>query len=308
MRVTKLTIGLLISSGLTTAIELDTTSTQSILSASKTVVTNILSIYNRNGTGPEIPGLLPRPYYFWEAGLMFDSLINYWSYSNDSNLIPTIQQGMLFQVGPENNYLPPNQTKSLGNDDQAVWGNAAMTAAEVGFPIPSNSDITWQQLATNVFNAIAARWDTETCGGGLRWQIFSFNNGYNYKNSASLASFAQLAGRLYRFTGNETYSDWAQKAVEWGQNVGLIDSETGQVFDGTDTNLNCTELNHIQWTENYGWFLGAAAYELNVVSCLSLPRRDALTDMGLTVFYPLLERPLLRPAHERKPNVHAERE
>lgn len=212
---------------------------------------------------------------------MFDSLINYWSYSNDSSLIPTIQQGMLHQVGPDNMYLPPNQTKSIGNDDQAVWGNAAMTAAEVGFPMPSNSNITWHQLATNVFDSIAARWDTGTCGGGLRWQIFSFNVGYNYKNSASLASFAQLAARLHRFTGNETYSDWAQKAVEWGENVGLIDSESGQVFDGTDTNLNCTDFNHIQWTCNYGWFLGAAAHELNVVSFPSLVLFVTLfTDLG----------------------------
>lgn len=42
---------------------------------------------------------------------------------------------MLWQVGPDQDYMPPNQTKDEGNDDQGFWGMAAMSAAELDYPI-----------------------------------------------------------------------------------------------------------------------------------------------------------------------------
>ncbi|KAF2170284.1 glycoside hydrolase family 76 protein [Zasmidium cellare ATCC 36951] len=255
---------LLTASSIVNAIELDINSTDSILRASSTIVQNILQIYNNGSdTGPPIPGLLPDPYYWWEAGYMFDSLINYWSLSGNDSIVQTIQEGMLFQTGPDNDYLPPNQTRNLGNDDQALWALASMTAAEKGFPLPSGSNVTWIQLAENVFNEHVARWDDDTCNGGLRWQLFTFNNGYNYKNSISQGTFAYLGARLARYTGNSTYSDWAQKAVDWTRNVKLLTSD-GAIYDGTDATLNCSELNHIQWTINAGLFMNTASYLVNI--------------------------------------------
>jgi mannan endo-1,6-alpha-mannosidase len=60
--------------------------------------------------------------------------------------------------------------------------------------------------------------------------------------------FTELAARLYRFTRNETYADWAQKSVEWSRSVGLISPEL-QIFDGADDIANCSKgfINHIQW-------------------------------------------------------------
>ncbi|KAK4503946.1 hypothetical protein PRZ48_004861 [Zasmidium cellare] len=252
---------LLTTAGIANAIDLDVNSTDSILSASKTVVDNILKIYN-NGSGPSIPGLLPDPYYWWEAGYMFDSLINYWSLSGDDSVVQPIQDGMIFQIGPDDNYMPLNQSKNLGNDDQAFWALAAMTAAEKGFPLPSGTNVTWIQLAENVFDTQVGRWSEDSCNGGLRWQIFTFNNGYNYKNSISQGSFAYLAARLARFTGNSTYSDWAQKAVDWTRNVGLLTSD-GAIYDGTETTDNCSEINHVQWTLNAGLFLNTGSYLVN---------------------------------------------
>jgi mannan endo-1,6-alpha-mannosidase len=37
-------------------------------------------------------------------------------------------------------------------------------------------------MVDRVFNQYVARYDTETCGGGLRWQIMPTNAGYDYKN------------------------------------------------------------------------------------------------------------------------------
>lgn len=71
--------------------------------------------------------------------------------------------------------MPPNQTKDLGNDDQVFWAFAAMAAAELNFPNPPSDQPQWLALAQAVFNTQALRWDTTSCGGGLKWQIFSFN-------------------------------------------------------------------------------------------------------------------------------------
>lgn len=194
-----------------------------------------MSLYTGNRTG-DVPGNLPDPYYWWEAGAMFGTMIDYWYYTGDSTYNEVTTQALLFQVGPNNNYMPPNQSKTLGNDDQAFWGLAALSAAEVNFPNPPADQPQWLALAQAVFNTQAPRWNTETCGGGLKWQIFTFNNGYNYKNSISNGCFFNLAARLAKYTGNTTYSDWAERAWEWSYRIGMIDQNSYFVFDGTDNN------------------------------------------------------------------------
>lgn len=61
------------------------------------------------------------------------------------------------------------------NDDQEFWGFAAMTAAELTFPDPPDDQPQWLELAQAVFNRISERWDATTCGGGFRWQFYSFD-------------------------------------------------------------------------------------------------------------------------------------
>lgn len=231
--------------------------------ALKTIVNDVLSIYN-NGSSPAIPGLFPEEYYWWESGLAWDSLIKYWAYFGDDTLASTIRQGILFQTGPDNDFMPPNQTKSLGNDDQSYWALAAMTAAEYG--LPADNGVGWYELAQNVFDTQVLRWDEGTCAGGLRWQIFSFNAGYSYKSATTQANFALLGARLWRFTGNATYLEWAERAVEWSVNAGLVTSgreETPAIYDGTDVTTNCSTVNRIQWTINAGQFLSAFVYACN---------------------------------------------
>ena len=60
-----------------------------------------------------IPGLLGDPYYWWEAGAMFGSLIDYWFYTNDTTYNDIVMQAMMHQVGPNAAFMPPNQTKTL---------------------------------------------------------------------------------------------------------------------------------------------------------------------------------------------------
>lgn len=61
--------------------------------------------------------------------------------------------------------------------DRATERMVAMSAAEVNFPNPPKDQPQWLALAQAVYNTQVVRWDTETCGGGLKWQIFAFNNG-----------------------------------------------------------------------------------------------------------------------------------
>jgi mannan endo-1,6-alpha-mannosidase len=225
----------------------------------------MMSFYYGNETNG-IPGLLGDPYYWWEAGAAFGALVDYWYYTGDPSYNEVTTQALLFQVGPDENYMPPNQSKSLGNDDQAFWGIAAMSAAEVAFPNPPADSPQWLALAQAVFNSQALRWNTETCNGGLKWQIFAFNNGYDYKNSISNGCFFNLAARLGAYTHNKTYLEWADKTWDWMTNpsIALI-NENYQVFDGAGDTLNCTGIQHVQWSYNTGVFLLGAATMWNQV-------------------------------------------
>ncbi|KUJ09563.1 glycoside hydrolase family 76 protein [Mollisia scopiformis] len=266
------------------AITLDLTSTDSIKKAASTVAFDLMKYYTGNNTG-DVPGNLPDPYYWWEAGAMFGTMINYWYYTGDTTYNAVTKQALLHQAGDDGDYMPLNQTKTEGNDDQGFWGMAAMTAAETKFEDPPSGQPGWLALAQGVFNTQAARWDTSTCAGGLRWQIFTFNNGYNYKNSISNGCFFNLAARLALYTGNSTYSDWAVKTFDWMYGVGLMSPEY-KIFDGTQNTDNCTAKDHNTWTYNAGIFLlgSATMYNYTNGSAIWQERVTGLLNASLVFF------------------------
>src|SRR5947207_1116546 len=71
----------------------------------------MMKYYNGNQTG-QTPGLLPGPYYWWEAGAMFGQMIEYWYYTGDPSYNDVVTQALLGQVGPNDDFMPPNQTKA----------------------------------------------------------------------------------------------------------------------------------------------------------------------------------------------------
>ncbi|KAH0286851.1 mannan endo-1,6-alpha-mannosidase [Aureobasidium namibiae CBS 147.97] len=270
----------------TSALTLDPTSADSIRQVSSQVAHGLMKYYTGNNTG-DVPGNLPDPYYWWEAGAMFGEMIEYWYYTGDTTYNANVKQAMLHQVGENNDYMPANQTKSLGNDDQVFWAFAAMTAAEVGFEDPPEGSPSWLALAQAVFNEQTDRWDTQTCGGGLRWQIFSFNVGYNYKNSVSNGGLFQLAARLGRYTGNQTYVDWANKVWDWYEDSALWDAKQFTILDGAGTTDNCSEGSKEQWSYTYGVFLSAFSYMYNHTEDEAwLTRIDGMLNTTATNFFP----------------------
>ncbi len=176
-----------------------------------------------------------------------------------------------------------------GNDDQAFWAFAAMSAAEFGFPQPPRPYPSWRQICDNVFNHYVQRWnfDSDTCGGGLRWQFTPENAGYDYKNAISNGGFFQLAARLARMTGNQTYVDWAERVWDWTSAIGLTDN-LYNVFDGTDLKINCTQVNHNQWTYNVATYLYGAAVMQNYTNATEkwVARTTGLLDATSTFFSP----------------------
>lgn len=252
----------------TNCITLDTTSEDSIKSAASTVAYGMMKYYTGNNTG-DVPGNLPSPYYWWEAGGMFMNMIDYWYYTGDTTYNEVTKQALLWQAGTTYDFMPENQTKTEGNDDQGFWGMAVMAAAEAKFENPPDGTPGWVAIAQAVFNLMAARWDTDTCDGGLRWQIYPFNAGYTYKNSIANGCLFNIASRLAVYTGNQSYADWATKVWDWESSVGLI-STNYDVFDGTSDLQNCTSVDKLQFTYNQGVYLFGSAMMYNYTNASSI--------------------------------------
>ncbi|RDW58547.1 glycoside hydrolase family 76 protein [Aspergillus mulundensis] len=240
------------------AIELDLDDTASVKKACRDIASNILRHYTGYKPG-DVPGNLPDPYYWWEAGAMFGALVDYWFYTGDTQWNNITSQAIRWQAGDSGSFMPANQTRTEGNDDQGFWAFAAMAAAERNFPMHRGEGPDWLAMAQATFNTQAWRWDNENCGGGLRWQIFTWNAGYMYKNTISNGCFFNLAARLARYTGNQTYADWAERIWDWTEDVGFVTNDY-LFFDGASVDGNCTKYDHVQWTYNAGvYLLGAAA-------------------------------------------------
>ena len=222
-----------------------------------------MKYYTGNVTNtPSTIGVLPAPYYWWEAGALWGAMLDYYHFTNDSTYNNVVTEALLSQVGPDYDYMNPLYFKSTGNDDQGFWGMAIMSAAEKDYPKPAGGKYSWLELTERLWNTQVARWDTTSCGGGLRWQVFEYNNGYDYKNSISNGVFFQLSARLARFTGNATYAEWAAKSYQWSTDIGLINPNY-YVFDGTDDNLDCKEQSRIIWTYNAAVYLYGSAVMYN---------------------------------------------
>ena len=92
----------------------------------------------------------------------------------------------------------------------------------------------------------------------LRWQVFPYLTGYDYKNSIANGCFFNIGARLARYTDNDTYAQKAEEIWDWTTNVGLMDADYN-VYDGAHVGHNCTDINRVQFSYNAAvWLLGAA--------------------------------------------------
>ncbi|ODQ44977.1 hypothetical protein PICMEDRAFT_35443 [Pichia membranifaciens NRRL Y-2026] len=256
--------GLLAVAQVAAGIDLDVSSYDSIYDACKLLAGGVMDYYWGYEYGGTI-GMFTHPYYWWEAGGAFGSLIDYSYYFENTTYVETIVQAMMYQKGDGSNFMPLNQTTTEGNDDQVFWGIAAIQAAERNFTEAGGDNPTYLELAQATFNTMKNRWDDDTCGGGVRWQIFPWNNGYDYKNTVSNAGLFHLGARLLRYTGNDTYyMDWCDKTYDWLVDVGFIDEKNWYALDGADiVNGSCTSITSYLWSYNLALMISGCAYMAN---------------------------------------------
>jgi mannan endo-1,6-alpha-mannosidase len=162
-----------------------------------------------------------------------------------------------------------------------------MSALENQYPDPPSDQPQWLELAEALFDNQTSRWDITSCSGGLKWQIYPQNDyGYDYKNAISNGGLFQLAARLARYTGDQKYVEWAITVWNWCQDVGLI-SPSYDVYDGTNDLIECSELDHTQWSYNVAVFLEGAAALYNLTgSDLWMNRTQGLLDASTVFFSP----------------------
>ena len=282
----KFPILLVLFTTLVNGLWMDTNNVTNIINNANIVAKGLLNYYTGLEYGGTI-GMFSLPYYWWEAGGAWGSLIDYAYLTNNDTLVPMIKQALEYQVGDDFNYIPLNQSTTEGNDDQGFWGIAVMSAAERNISNPSDPRKAWLTLAQAVFNTMTARWDEKECNGGLRWQIFQWNSGYDYKNSVSNGCLFHIGARLARYTGNDSYVDWADKVWDWMYGVGVIDEEETYtiIYDGVKINNNCSTITKLQWTYNQGLMLSGCAYLYNFTEDEKWLKRTKALLAGSVVFF-----------------------
>ncbi|KAK7748616.1 hypothetical protein SLS53_000637 [Cytospora paraplurivora] len=240
---------------------LDIEETTSIQGVAKALAEGALSYYTGNA---KVFAELPTPYYWWECGALMGALLDYSHYTNDSSYDNLLATALVAQLEPPYDLIVTKHRGDEGNDDQAFWGFAILSAAERNFPqMPDSKLPSWLQVAENTFNSMVSRWNVSACGGGLLWQIYPDNaNGLNYRNSVSNGGLFQISARLYRATGNETYLDWANKVWDWSVAINMI-GKNYVVYDGADSRDNCTKMNQISFSYAAGIYMYGAAVLAN---------------------------------------------
>ncbi|CAN6599554.1 mannan endo-1,6-alpha-mannosidase Dcw1p [Trichomonascus vanleenenianus] len=263
------------------ALDVNTNSQSSVQAAQKQIVNGIMSYSNGDGTFKE-------PYYWWEYGVTWKSLIDFAFYARTNAYTSEMQNALASQAGSQNNYLPSWMVNQMGNDDEGFWGLAAVTAAERGMPAENGSP-SWLAYAQNVYNELSSRWDTQTCSGGLRWQINESQTGYDYKNSVTNGCLFNLAARLARINrGNSQYTNMCEQIWDWITKVGYITEIDGGlgVYDGAHVESGCTDIDKDEWTYNSGLYLAGSAVLYQVTGDEEwLDRAKQLWSRGSSIFF-----------------------
>ncbi|KAF9690699.1 hypothetical protein EKO04_011493 [Ascochyta lentis] len=206
------------------------------------------------------PGLalFAEPIWWWQSGSAVDALLTYTSTTGDSQYATLLSNTLITEATGTNDFMTVHAT---GNDDQAWWALAALTAAETN--LAPTGPVPWATLAQNVFQEQTTRWDKDKCNGGMKWKILEGDgtDGWHYKSSIANGLFFQMAARLALHTSSADIQAWAEKSYDWTVSVGLISPEF-DVYDGTDDakgENGCVDVNHNMWSYNVGVFMYGSA-------------------------------------------------
>ncbi|KXJ91175.1 glycoside hydrolase [Microdochium bolleyi] len=256
------------------AIDIDVDNQTSVSAAAAQIAQGFYTTYhNASSTAGHFNQ--PEPWFWWLSGSGWNALLDFMVYNTagDAEDNERYRTGLFAayseNLGPRNDFAPPEQKNWEANDDQMYWAVTSLYNGQPDHPNCTDTPPSWLEISTNAFEAFARRWraDSDTCGGGLRWQFRPGAPGYDYKNAVTNGGFFQVASRLARFTGNETYAAWADAVYGWSAAVGLVSVESDgdddfiHVFDGTSDGemRNCSGVNHVEWSYNIATYMHGAA-------------------------------------------------
>jgi len=255
------------------SIDLHVNSSSSIKDAAAVVAKGLMNYYQ-----PDI-GAFACEYCWWQLGQAAGALIDYQYFTGSKEYEPVVHNILAKQS--QNQYRPTAQIGVEGNDDQSFFGFALLTALERNFTKIEGLD--YERSVINITQQQIQQWDTRTCGGGLRWQYRQENVGWDSKTMVTNGGLYALCGRLARWTNDSQYVEMAETVWEWTVEVAL--QRQFAYYDNADVKLNCSEVDHTQWTYNPAFFLVGSAYLLNATgNDTYLYRTNSILD-GMEIFY-----------------------
>ncbi|KAM0332257.1 hypothetical protein ACHAQA_002533 [Verticillium albo-atrum] len=260
-----------------------------VLKTAKTLAQDLVVLYQGTEAGGAL-GLLDEmsvsnSYHPGHAATFADTLISYWRVTGDETHNDLVVEDMARFAGEDGNFLSADFANITANSDRGYWAMAAMSAVEYDFPPPPDGRPSWLDVARNTFDDLAQVIEDAkgrgACDGGLPWWHKL------YMNSEAMGAFFNLAARLARYTGNETYAEHANDAWDWLLRV-LVDGETWAVYDGTQASNNCTMINKVQFSAGAGLLIQGAAFMYNLTNGADIwrERTENLTEATLNHFFP----------------------
>jgi mannan endo-1,6-alpha-mannosidase len=73
-----------------------------ISGTASTLASNLMGYYN-----PANVGVLPAPYYWWEAAGLWGAMLDYWHYTGDAQYNDQVAQAIISQAGSRDDFMGP---------------------------------------------------------------------------------------------------------------------------------------------------------------------------------------------------------
>ena len=190
---------------------------------------------------------------FWQNGVVLEAIANVRAYTESTKCDKVVHSG-LRSVEELSIAYPPEPSY----DDMAWYGLAYARIHEVYNFTNVNKFL---ETSMQIFNWNWQRgWDTNRTGDCIGG--FWFDNSNVFKGTITNVLMIQLGAKLYRLTGNSSFLERANITYDFVKRTGLIDANTGIVYDSVDLSTCHANVDDTIWTYTQGITL-AGLTELN---------------------------------------------
>ncbi|KAG8863997.1 hydrolase 76 protein [Tulasnella sp. 330] len=132
-----------------------------------------------------------------------------------------------------------------GSNDDTLWLVLTMWKIADYLQARGRDASGYLKSASELYDLVAAQWDTTNCGGGVWWSTAK-----TYKNAITNELFLYTSANGYLRTGQASYLENARKEWAWLNQTGMRNNK-GLYNDGLDFNT-CANNGQTEWTYNQG--------------------------------------------------------